>query len=108
MADNSKKIQEINLLEGNLQNLLLQKQVFQMESAETESALSQIEKSGDDVFKIIGQLMIKTDKENLKEELQNKKRILEIQTNSMEKQETSIVGRIEALKEEIMKEKKKN
>jgi len=107
MADNSKKIQEIRILEENLQNLLLQKQVFQMESAETESALTQIEKSGDEVFKIIGQLMIKTDKEKLKEELQNKKKILQIRTNSMEKQESSIVERMESLKEEILKEKKK-
>jgi len=41
-------IQEIHLLEQTLQNLLLQKQAFQMELSETEAALEEIEKSGDE------------------------------------------------------------
>jgi prefoldin beta subunit len=103
MAEKNKKIQEINILESNLQNLLLQKQVFQMELAETDSALSQIEKSGDEVFKIVGQLMVKSDKKTLKDELLSKKKILEIRLNSIDKQEASILERVEALKSEILK-----
>jgi len=58
------KIQEMQILEQRLQNSLMQRQAFQMELAETNSAMAELEKSGDDVFKIIGQLMIKTEKSN--------------------------------------------
>lgn len=97
-------IQEIQFLENNLQNLLLQRQLFQMESEETQSALKQIESSGDEVFKIIGQLMIKADKEKIREELGNKEKILEIRINSVEKQENSLRERMEKLREEITKD----
>ena len=38
------KIQEMQMLEQTLQNLLMQKQAFQMEFTETESALKEVEK----------------------------------------------------------------
>ena len=67
MANKENKLQEMQILEQSLQNLLMQKQAFQMELAETQSALKEIEKSGDEVFKVIGQLMIKTEKAIIKE-----------------------------------------
>ena len=106
MADN-KKIQEIQFLEQNLQNLLLQKQAFQMELSETQSALKEIESSGDEVFKIIGQLMIKTEKSKMQQELSNKEKLLELRTKTIEKQETSLTEQLEKLREEIMKGMKK-
>ncbi|MCK4501265.1 prefoldin subunit [Candidatus Babeliales bacterium] len=69
------KIQEMQILEQNLQNLLMQKQAFQMELSETVSALKEIEKSSEDVYKVIGQLMIKVSKDKIKEELNNQKMI---------------------------------
>ena len=62
MVDNQEKIQEIQFLEQNLQGLMFQKQAFQVESSETKAALKELEKSDDEVFKIVGQLMIKSDK----------------------------------------------
>ena len=38
MENQERKIQEIQILEQNLQNLLLQKQAFNMELLETKSA----------------------------------------------------------------------
>ncbi len=107
MADQNQKIQEIQFLEQNLQNLLLQKQAFQMELSETQSALKEIESSGDEVFKIIGQLMIKTDKSKMQEELSNKDKLLSLRIKTIEKQETSLAEQLEKLREEIMKAMKK-
>ena len=107
MADQNQKIQEIQFLEQNLQNLLLQKQAFQMELSETQSALKEIESSGDEVFKIIGQLMIKTEKSKMQQELSNKEKLLELRTKTIEKQETSLTEQLEKLREEIMKGMKK-
>lgn len=97
------KIQEMQILEQRLQNALLQKQAFQMELAETNSAMSELEKSGDDVFKIIGQLMIKSDKSKVQEELENKQKILEMRMNSFEKQEAIITNQLDKMREEITK-----
>ncbi len=103
MENKDKKIQEMQILEQNLQNLLLQKQAFQMELSETQSALKEIENSGEEVFKIIGQLMIKTDKSKIKQELSNKEKILNLRTKAIEKQENSLTEQSDKLREEVIK-----
>ncbi len=102
-----KKLQEMQFLEQNLQNVLLQKQAFQMELSETKAALKEIEKSGEDVFKIVGQLMIKTDKAKMQDELASKEKVLGLRTKTIEKQETSLTEQLDKLREEIMKKVKK-
>ncbi len=97
------KIQEIQILEQNLHNLLLQKQAFQLELNETENALSEIEKTKEDVFKIISNIMIKTDKTKLKEELNRKKELLNLRLNSIGSQEKEFSKELEVLRKEIMK-----
>ena len=82
--ETQEKIQELQSYEHGLQNLLMQKQAFQLELNETESALSEIEKTKDEVFKIIGQIMVKTDKETMKKELENKKELLSLRLKSIE------------------------
>ena len=103
MADNNQKIQEMQFLEQNFQNLILQKQAFQMELAETQLALKEIEGSGDEIFKIVGQLMIKADKEKSKQELSNKEKVLGLRVSAIEKQETALTEQLEKLREEIVK-----
>jgi prefoldin beta subunit len=98
---NQEKIQEMQILEQQLQNTIIQKQAFQIESTETSSALEELEKSGDEVFKIIGQLMIKSEKSKIKEELLNKQKILELRIKSFEKQENSLTEHLEKLQEEV-------
>ena len=98
---NDRKIQEMNILEQNLQNLLFQKQAFELELDETTSALNEIEKSGDEVFKIIGQLMIKTEKAKIRTELLEKQKILDLRIKSFEKQETYLREKIDKIRDEI-------
>lgn len=97
------KIQEMQMLEQNLQNLLLQKQAFQMEASETEAALGEIKKSGDKVFKVIGQLMIQTEKITIQKELEEKEKIIMVRLKTIEKQEASFSEKIEGIREEFMK-----
>jgi prefoldin beta subunit len=101
------KIQEMQIMEQNLQNLLFQKQAFQMELAETESALKEIEKAGEDVFRIIGQLMVKADKKKVMDDLSKKKSVLDLRMKSIEKQESAFSKKIEELREDLMKSEKK-
>jgi prefoldin beta subunit len=97
------KIQEIQILEQNMQGLLMQKQAFQLELNETENALSEISATKEDVFKLIGQIMIKTDKKKLEQELTKKKELLTLRLNSIEKQEKEFSEHLEELRKEIMK-----
>jgi prefoldin beta subunit len=98
----NKKIQEMQILEQSLQNILLQKQAFQMELSETNSALEELKNSGDEVFKIIGQIMIKTKKDSVKSDLENKKKLINLRLKNLEKQEESFTEQLETLRDEIL------
>ena len=102
----NEKIQEMQLLEQTLQQILMQRQAFQMELSETNNALGEIKKAGDEVFKIVGQLMIKTDKKKASEDLENKKKILDLRTKTLEKQEKTITEKLQKLQEEVLKKAK--
>ncbi|MCK9570618.1 prefoldin subunit beta [Candidatus Pacearchaeota archaeon] len=95
------QIQEMQILEQRLQNSIFQKQAFQMELAETDSAILELEKAGDEVFKIIGQLMVKFEKSKMKDELHDKKKILDLRIKSLEKQESSLNEQVEKLREKF-------
>lgn len=96
-------IQEIQFLEQGLQNILFQKQAFQMELSESKEALKELENSGDEVYKVIGQIMIKTEKSKIKEELLSKIKIFELRMKNLEKQEVSLTERIEKIRDDSLK-----
>jgi prefoldin beta subunit len=101
------KLQEMQILEQTLQNLLMQKQAFQMELSETDSAIEELKKSGEEVYKIIGQLMIKSGKKKIEEELLEKKKLLELRLKNIEKQEESMTKDFEQRREEFFNKQKK-
>ena len=96
------KMQELQLLEQSLQNTLMQKQAFQMELSETQAALGELKNSGDEVYKIIGQLMIKSEKSKITSDLENKEKILNLRISTLEKQENSLTEKFEGLRKEIL------
>ncbi len=104
--ETEKKIQELQLLEQNLQNIVMQKQAFQMELNETENALEEVKKTTDDVYKLTGQIMIKSSKKEIEKGLTQKKDILSIRLTSIEKQEKILTEQSEKLHSEVMKQLK--
>ncbi|MBS3167260.1 prefoldin subunit [Candidatus Woesearchaeota archaeon] len=94
-SENNLNIEELQLIEQNLQNLLLQKQNFQTQLLENEKAMEEL-KPGSVVYKIVGNLMIKSDAEDIKKDLKSKDEMLNIRIKNIEKQE-------EILKEKAMK-----
>lgn len=95
------KIQRMQLIEQNLQQLLMQKQQFQSQLFEFESALSEIEKTKQ-AYKIVGNIMVASDKETLKKDLAEKKELAELRVNNIEKQEQQLKDRAKKLQEEIL------
>ena len=100
--ETAKQIQDLQVLEQNTQNLLIQKQAFQLELSETENALEEIKKSGDEVYKIVGQIMIKARKQELEKDLKQKKEIIDLRLKSMEKQESFLKEQLTKKRDEIM------
>ncbi|MCW8965518.1 MAG: prefoldin subunit beta [Candidatus Pacearchaeota archaeon] len=101
-------IQQMQMIEQNLQNILMQKQAFQMEFSETQSSLKEMKEAKDDVFKIVGQLMIKTNKDKVKEELESKEKLLDLRIKSLEKQEEKFSEQLSELREKFLKDKEKD
>lgn len=100
----ARKIQELQIIEQTLQNLMIQKQTFQLELNEALSALEELSEAKDEVYKIVGQIMVKAKKDSLEKELKSKKDLLELRVKNMEKQEHSLREKLEKLREEVMKE----
>lgn len=98
------KIQELQILEQSFQQLLMQKQAFQMELNETGFALKELEKAEGDVFKIVAnQVVIKTKKEDLKKELEHKKGLIELRLKNIDNQEKEFSEKVNKIREEVMK-----
>lgn len=100
--ETEKKIQELQTSEQALQTLILQKQAFQLELNETEEAIEEIKKTKGDVYKIVGQIMIKTSAEESEQEMKNKEQIFKLRIGSIEKQQSQIQQKIDRLRQEIM------
>ena len=104
--ETAKQIQDLQMMEQNMQNLLMQKQAFLMESNETENALEELKKSGEEVYKIVGQIMIKSKKAEVEKDLKQKKDILDLRLKSIEKQEDLIKEQLTKKRDEVIKKLK--
>ncbi len=97
------KIQELQVLEQNLQNLSLQRQAFDFELSESEHALEELSNSKGEVFKIVGQIMVKSEKNALKDELEKKIKLLSLRVKTFESQEKEFSERADAIREALTK-----
>jgi len=97
------KIAQLQMIEQNIQNVLMQKQTFQSQLIEVENALEEIEKSKGKVYKIIGPIMVSSNAEDLKNELNTKKEITELRIKSIEKQEDQLKEKASKLQSEVLK-----
>ena len=104
--ETEQKIGQLQMFEQSLQNFLGQKQQFQVQLVEVESALGELE-STNKAYKIIGNIMVENDKNELKADLQSKKEMLELRIKTMEKQETQVREKTSKLQSEILKKIKK-
>ena len=98
-------IQQLQLMEHTLQQFIMQKQTFQVQLMEMESALSELDKT-DKAYKIIGNIMVASNKDDLKKDLDSKKEVLNLRIKNIEKQEDKIRENLNKLQKEVLKENK--
>lgn len=97
-----KKIGQLQLMEQNIQNIVLQKQMFQTQLFEIENALKELGKSKGQIYKIIGPIMVASKKDDLKKDLDSKKEVMELRIKNLEKQEESIKTKASEMQSEVM------
>ena len=93
MAENKEqenKIAKLQTLEQNIQNYSLQKQNFQSQLIEVDNALYELKKSKGQAYKIVGAVMIASEKEDLTKDLESKKEIINLRIKTLEKQENQL------------------
>lgn len=90
-------------LQQNLQSIMGQKQHLEMEQIETERALEVLKKAADTdaVFKSAGPLLIKSTKQNLITELEEKKELSNTRVTVLSKQEARIKENLKEVEDKI-------
>ena len=104
--ETEQKISQLQMFEQSLQSFLGQKQQFQMQLIEVESALGELDGT-DKAYKIVGNIMVESSKSELKADLQSKKEVLELRLKTMERQEEQVREKASKLQSEILKNIKK-
>jgi len=90
-------------LQQTLQAVVSQKQQLEMDMSETDRALSELEKvTGESpVYKSVGSILVKADKEALLTELKEKKELLNTRVTVLARQEERTRERIKDLQQKL-------
>jgi prefoldin beta subunit len=105
--DAERKIGQLQMMEQSVQSLSMQKQQFQLQQVEIESALKELE-TVKEAYKMVGNIMVLSPKDKLKEDLSSKKEIIDLRIKNLEKQENQLRERASKLQEEVLKELKQD
>ncbi|MFB5631264.1 MAG: prefoldin subunit beta [Nitrosopumilaceae archaeon] len=76
----------------NLQSIMAQKQQLEIENLETEKALEELKKAGDDeaVYKHAGSILVKSTKKDLIDDLEERKELAKTRSTVLAKQEERV------------------
>ena len=97
------QISRLQQLQQNLQAIMMQKQQVELEVAETDRALEEIKKTGieDVVYKSAGPLLIKSKKDDVIKELEEKKELSNTRVMVLTKQETRVKDNLKEVENKI-------
>tara|TARA_B100002003_G_scaffold207958_1_gene202412 strand:+ start:654 stop:1025 length:372 start_codon:yes stop_codon:yes gene_type:complete len=102
--ETQQKIQQLQMMEQTFQQLLMQKNAFSMEQNETDFIIKEVEKTEGEISRIIGnQVVIKTTKEAVLEDMKKKKELIDTRMKSIDEQEKEFSEKIESIRNEVMK-----
>jgi len=101
----SDNIAQLQILQQNLQNIMMQKQQFQQELVELESALKELPKSSQS-YQIVGKLMIAKSREDLEKDLQERKEVIDLRIKNFDTQEKQLKESLEETQKKALEELK--
>lgn len=97
------QVSRLQQLQQNLQAIMMQKQQMEVESVETDRALEELKKVGADdaVYKAAGSVMVKSKKDDVIKELEEKKELSATRVKVLEKQETRVKENLKEVEAKI-------
>ena len=100
------RLLRLQQLQQTLQTVLTQKQQLELELAETEQALGELEKTDDVavIYKSIGSLLVKADKAKVIIELNERKELLNTRVGVLGKQEERIRSQAKELQTKLQRD----
>ena len=102
-AEAQEKLMQLQLLQQRLQVFAAQKQQLQIQQMEVENALKEVSKTKKPVYSLIGGIMIERPIAEVKTELTNTKKDIDIKIKNLERQEKKIVSNAEEIQKEVTK-----
>jgi len=98
--EQEKLIQELQQIENNLQHYISQKQSLQSQLLEINSAIHELTDDKDS-YRIIGNIMVKTEPQKLREIVLNKKNVIELRLQKIKEHEEMLKKRAEEIQKKI-------
>ncbi len=97
------QLSRLQQLQQTLQAVATQKQQLEIEASETDKALSELEKMTDEsvVYKSVGSLLLKSDRQTLLKELKERKELLGTRITVLGRQEDRTRERMKELQEKL-------
>lgn len=100
------RLLRLQQLQQTLQTVLTQKQQLELELTETEQALSELEKTDENViiYKSIGSLLVKAEKAKVTTELNERKELLNTRVSVLGKQEERLRTQAKELQAKLQRD----
>jgi len=100
------RLLRLQQLQQTLQTVLTQKQQLELELTEVEQALSELEKLTDAtvIYKSIGSLLVKSEKANVTNELNERKELLKTRIDVLGKQEERLRSQVKDLQTKLQQD----
>ena len=87
---------DLQACQQQIQTVLIQKESLNIQSMEIDKALDELKKvKKEEVFKAVGPILIKSEKEKLSKELEERKETIELRLKSLQKQENRLKERMD-------------
>jgi prefoldin beta subunit len=102
-ANAQEKLMQLQLLQQRLQVFAAQKQQLQIQHMEVENALGEVSKTKKPVYSLIGGIMVERPTMEVKTELTNTKKEVDIKIKNLERQEKKTVDSAEEIQKEVTK-----
>ena len=96
-------LEQAQMYQQQLQTLVTQKESLNMQQTEIQKALTELSNTKDDVYKVAGPVLIKSDVETLKKELTEKVDFISIRVKTLEKGEKRLKDQFEEISQKLSK-----
>lgn len=100
------RLLRLQQLQQTLQGVMVQKQQLEMQLSEVEHASSELEKMTKTavIYKSIGSLLVKSEKDSVTEELTERKELLKMRVDVLGKQEERLRTQVKDLQEKLQQD----